>query len=75
MGLGEPTTYHDGQWVDLSDAARVLGVARITLRQRIVSGELEAFSDPLDRRRRLIRRRDLLRFAKPRREEQPIAAA
>jgi len=47
------------EYVGAHKAARMLGVAPLTLRQRILRGELEAFEDPLDARRRLIRTADL----------------
>jgi hypothetical protein len=60
-------------WVPLSVAARELGLSRTTLYQRVVSGELKTWVNPFDRRQRLLRRRDLARYGKPRREEVPAA--
>ncbi len=62
-------------WVPLSQAAIELGMSRPTLRQRVSSGELTAWVNPADRRQRLLRRRDLVRYGKPRREEAPLTAA
>jgi hypothetical protein len=62
-------------WVPLSQAARELGLSRTTLYQRVVAGELQTWVNPFDRRQRLLRRRDLVRYGKPRREESPLTAA
>lgn len=62
-------------YLPLNEAARRLGISEFTMRRRIAEGELPVWTDPLDRRRRLLRRRDLDRYAKPRpREAQPVPA-
>jgi len=64
-----------GEYLPLNEAAKRLGISGFTIRRRIAAGELAVWVDPLDRRRRLIRRRDLDRYAKPRRQEvAPIPA-
>jgi excisionase family DNA binding protein len=40
--------------VTLLDAARVLGVSRTTVWAMLRTGELQAYQDPIDKRRRLI---------------------
>ncbi len=62
-------------WVPLTEAAKELGLSRTTLYQRVVAGELQTWVNPFDRRQRLLRRRDLVRYGKPRREEAPLTAA
>lgn len=61
--------------VGISAAARELGTTRFTLGQRIRDGELQVWVDPLDRRRRLLRRSELARLAAPRRQEAPMPVA
>jgi len=60
------------EFVGSNQAARILGVAPLTLRQRVRKGEVPVFEDPLDARRRLIRTSDLepLRRIRPARQEQ-----
>ena len=53
------TINHDEQWLDVTAAREYLGCSRWLLWDRIRRGELPYTSDPLDRRRRLIRRADL----------------
>ncbi len=57
----------DQEFVGSNEAAKRLGVAPLTLRQRIRRGELPIFLDPLDSRRRLVRTADLeaLRTIRP----------
>jgi hypothetical protein len=59
------------EFIGSNEAARRLGVAPLTLRQRIRGGEVPLFEDPLDARRKLIRRSDLdaLRHPRPARRE------
>jgi len=54
------------KYVSSLDAARQLGVAPLTLRQRIRRGEVPVFEDPLDARRRLIRSSDMEVLRQPR---------
>ena len=54
-------------YLPLTEAAKRLGISEFTMRRRIAAGELSVWTDPLNRRRRLLRRRDLDRYAKPRR--------
>jgi len=58
-----------GEYLAFNEAAKLLNVSGFTLRGRIAAGELTVWVDPLDRRRRLLRRRDLDRYARPRRRE------
>jgi hypothetical protein len=53
------------EFVSLDDAAKEIGCHRATVNRRIANGELEVFVAP-DRRRRLVRRLDLVRLATPR---------
>ncbi len=62
-------------FVGVSAAARELGTTRFTLGQRVRDGEIQVWVDPLDRRRRLLRRSDLARLAAPRPQEAPMPAA
>jgi len=62
-------------FVGLLAAAEDLGCAPETLRKRIRSGELTIWSDPLDRRQKLIDTTDLDRLRMPhRRSWHPEAA-
>lgn len=54
------------EFLCLGDAARQMKTSRTLLFRRIRSGELPAFEDPLDRRRRLIRVADLESLRHPR---------
>ncbi len=64
-----------GEFLPMNEAAKRLGISEFTIRGRIAAGELAVWVDPLDRRRRLLRRRDLDRYARPRRQEvEPIPA-
>ena len=60
------------EFIGSYEAAKRLGVAPLTLRQRIRRGELPIFEDPLDARQRLIRAADLepLRTIRPARREE-----
>lgn len=60
------------EFITSHEAAKRLGVAPLTLRQRVRRGELPVFLDPLDSRRRLVRATDLesLRTIRPVRREQ-----
>jgi excisionase family DNA binding protein len=49
----------DDEFVTMGEAARTLRVHPMTLSQRIARGQIRAFIDPHDRRRRLIRKEDL----------------
>ncbi len=62
-------------WVPLSQAAIELGLSRPTLRERVARGELMTWVNPADRRQRLIRRRDLVRYARPHRQSDPARVA
>ncbi len=62
-------------YLPLGEAAKRLGISEFTMRRRIAEGEFAVWVDPLDRRRRLLRRRDLDRYKRPRpREVHPIPA-
>ena len=63
-------------FIAFSAAAKRLGVAPLTLRQRIQKGEVPVFEHPLDARFRLLRLVDVERLAKrePRPAGQPKAA-
>jgi hypothetical protein len=65
------------EFIGSNEAARRLGVAPLTLRQRIRRGEVPVFEDPLDARRRLIRTADLkpLRTIRPARRDPQVAVA
>ena len=54
-------------FIPLAEAARRLGVSEFTVRRRIASGELPAWSNPRDKRSRLVRVADLDAYAVPRR--------
>jgi hypothetical protein len=60
------------EFIGSKEAARRLGVAPLTLRQRIRRGEVPIFEDPLDARRRLVRMADLeaLKQIRPARREE-----
>jgi hypothetical protein len=60
------------EFVGTRQAASLLGVAPLTLRKRIGLGQVPTFVDPLDDRRKLIRRSDLetLRHPRPARREE-----
>ena len=53
------TINRDDVFLDVTTAREYLGCSRWLLWDRIRRGELRYTSDPLDRRRRLIRRTDL----------------
>ena len=61
------------EFIGSRQAARLLGVAPLTLRVRILKGELASFEHPLDARWRLVRRADLeaLQKIRPARNTRP----
>ena len=68
------------EYLPIGQAARLLGVSPFLLRRRIAAGELATFEHPLDKRVRLVARRDLERYPSPRplpprRGEVPTTAA
>ncbi len=69
-----------GEFLAFNEAVKEFSVSVHTLRDRIRTGELAVWSDPLDRRRRLLRRSDLDSYAAPRRADgrrpsDPVRAA
>ena len=52
---------HSG-YIPMTQAAKTLRISEPTLRRRIRGGELTVYSDPCDRRRKLVRKSDLERF-------------
>ena len=65
----------DPEFVPLGIAAARLGVSRVTMRDRVRTGEVPAFTDQRDRRFTLIRVADVDRLRTPRpREEAPAVA-
>jgi hypothetical protein len=65
------------RFLTMAEAAAAVGMTRFTLRQRILAGELVAYDDARDRRRRLIAARDLQALSEPRprtRAAQSVAA-
>ena len=58
-------TSRDQDFVGLSALARQ-GINPVTLRRRLRAERVDIFTDPFDRRRRLIRREDADRLLKPR---------
>jgi len=59
-------------YVTMTEAQEILGVSRFKIWQLVREGKLETFQSDLDRRQKLIRRRDLdsLRFTR-----RPIESA
>jgi excisionase family DNA binding protein len=53
------------EYVTVAEAADVLGVNRRTVWRLINQGQLQAITNPIDRRAKLIRREDLERVAHP----------
>ncbi len=49
----------EGEMMTVQEAAGYLGVSRFKLARLIRDGELTTYTTPLDRRQRLVRRRDL----------------
>ncbi len=65
----------DPEFVPLGIAARRVGISRVTLRDRVRSGEVPAYVDPGDKRFTLVRVADVDRLRTPRpREEAPAVA-
>jgi hypothetical protein len=65
-----------GDYVSVSEAAGIVGCTRWVIRERIRSGDLEAFEGP-DRRYTWLRRDDVERLAtiRPRQEEVQLAGS
>ena len=69
-----PTLAGAEELIGVSTAAQEIGTTRFTLGQRIRDEHLPVWLDPLDRRRRLVRRSDLARLTVPRPQRTaPIA--
>jgi hypothetical protein len=49
----------------MKEAARMIGITSRSLRYRLKQGDLPTFSDPTDKRNRLILRADLERYLEP----------
>ena len=56
-----------GEYVTITEAAARLGVSDPALRRRVLAGDLVTFTNPRDRRSRLIRLADLEAYMVPRR--------
>lgn len=52
-------------FVTMTEAAAVLGISRATMWRRVKGGEIEAHESQIDRRRKLIRKRDVEALATP----------
>jgi len=52
------------EYVTLAEASRLLGVTHPILKRRIESGDLEVFTTGLDKRWRLVARKDLEELAR-----------
>jgi hypothetical protein len=61
----------NGEFIGVREASRRLGVHPRTLRRRVLSGDLQTFTNPLDARTKLIRARDLEELMRP----QPVQPA
>ena len=53
------------EYLTMAQAARRLGVSMPTLRERVRRGEIVVYSNPVDRRSRLVALADLASFAHP----------
>jgi hypothetical protein len=73
FGFGEEGWMSEGEFISCGSAAKRLGVAPMTLRQRVRRGEVPVFLDPLDARVRLLRRDDVEQLAK--RDPRPAQGA
>ena len=60
----------DGEYVNMSEAAERLGMSYPAFRRRVESGDVATFTNPWDRRGRLVLIRDLEAYAVP----KPAAA-
>ena len=54
------------EFATIREAATELGLTEVAVRKRIARRSLPAYVDPLDQRKRLIRRDDLAAFREPR---------
>ena len=48
------------EWINLSEAARLLNVSRPKMSKLVASGALRTQNDPLDERAKLVKREDVL---------------
>jgi len=69
------TATSDPEYVPLGIAARRVGISRVTLRDRVRSGEVPAYVDPRDRRFTLVKVADVDRLRQPRPREEAAAVA
>ena len=53
------------EFVDVEEAAQLLGVTRFTISRLIRAGELTTFVSPLNRRKKLLRREDVEALRQP----------
>ena len=57
---------HADEFVGIEAGSKLIGRSPFVLRQAIAEGRLEVYVDPLDRRRKLLRRDALAQLATPR---------
>jgi excisionase family DNA binding protein len=55
----------DSEFVTMQDAARLLGIGRMTLWRRVKEGALTVYESPSNRRVRLVKRSDVERLRMP----------
>ncbi len=58
------------EFLNLKEARQLLGVSRTKLWKLIQEGRLPTYQDPLDKRARLVRRRDLENLRRPIKEDR-----
>ena len=54
---------HNGDYLNIQEAADALGVTRRRIWKMVKDGEIEAIGNPLDRREKLIPRKEVERLA------------
>ncbi len=54
-------------WINLSEAARLLNVSRPKMSKLVASGALRTQNDPLDERAKLVKRQDVMGLIKRKR--------
>jgi predicted site-specific integrase-resolvase len=59
------------EFLNLKEARQLLGVSRTKLWTLIKEGRLPIYHDPLNKRVRLVRRRDLENLRRPIKEDRP----
>lgn len=49
----------ENEFVTMAEAAEMMGISKATMWRRVKAGEIQAYESQVDRRRKLVRKRDI----------------